>query len=84
MSAKQNDVLNMREVLGALVRNWLLLWRSILISQPADESVEILIRLQQSVICSICQDIMYTPFTTECGHSFCYDVCACGGLRHKF
>jgi hypothetical protein len=34
----------------------------------------VLVRLQQSLICPICQDIMFAPSVTACGHTFCYNV----------
>lgn len=34
---------------------------------------KLLIKLLDSLICSICHDYMFVPVMTQCGHNYCYD-----------
>ncbi|CAR29634.1 hypothetical protein ZYGR_0AD03180 [Zygosaccharomyces rouxii] len=33
----------------------------------------VLVKLLESLICSICHDLMFVPVMTQCGHNYCYD-----------
>lgn len=34
---------------------------------------KLLIKLLDSLICSVCHDYMFVPVMTQCGHNYCYD-----------
>lgn len=57
-----------------------------------DSALDALIKIQYTVVCSICQDIMHAPCVTSCGHGFCYECLSewlkshaktCPTCRHK-
>ncbi|CCH59109.1 hypothetical protein TBLA_0B02670 [Henningerozyma blattae CBS 6284] len=47
-----------------------------LIQRSKKTKNKLLIQILDSTVCSICQDYMFVPMVTPCGHSFCYG-CLC-------
>lgn len=44
-----------------------------LLKRSEETKDKLLIKLLDSLICSVCHDYMFVPVMTQCGHNYCYD-----------